>query len=159
LANAGSVDAFIVTTEDGFSPLGAAREFLSDDLGIPQEEIARRADWNRFENERVTLIAPHSRRPDSCLKGVILAPGETSKCYEKLAKAGGALPYRDFYYNVTHEAIAYASRMWGARRLGISHLSASGSFHEAIANCQAEALAHFGDQALLPVVETFLFVG
>jgi len=57
MATKGEVDAFIVSTEDGFSPLGAAKGFLAADLGIPNNEITELADRNRFHNPRVTLVA------------------------------------------------------------------------------------------------------
>ena len=68
-------------------------------------------------------------------------------------------PYRDFYYNVTYESIALACGRWGARRLAISHLSGSGAFHEDIATCNAEALAHYCDATPTSVIESFMFVG
>jgi hypothetical protein len=153
------VDAFVVSTEDGFSPLGAARGFFASDLGIPGDEIMRLARWNRSQNPRVTLIALASRRPESLLRGVILAPGETSKCYAQFATPRYGQPSRDFYYNVTYESIAHANRRWGARRLGITHLSGSGNFHEDIATCNAEALAHFCDESATPALASFAFVG
>ena len=61
LARAGRVDAFIVSTEDGFSPLGQNCSFLSSDLDISENEIRRLANWNRFDNPRVTLVALKSR--------------------------------------------------------------------------------------------------
>lgn len=158
LAREGQVDAYIVATEDGFSPLGANRRYLSADLGIPEEEIKRLADWNRFANPRTTLVALRSRRNGSSMRGVILAPSETSECYKHFATPVYGRPYRDFYYNVTHEAIAYASENWKARRLAMSHLSGSGKFHEDIATCNAEALAHYCD-AHANAIESFAFVG
>lgn len=159
LARAGRVDAFIVATEDGFSPLGSNLSFLSSDLGIPEQEIKRLADWNRFKNPRVSLVALQSRRGGkSHLRGVILAASETSASYEHFATPRFGRPYRDFYYNVTYEAIAYASKTWGAQHLALSHLSGSGSFHEDIATCNAEALAHYCDANPLADVKSFMFV-
>jgi hypothetical protein len=159
LARSGQVDCFIVSTEHGFSPLGAASEFFAEDLGIPEHEIKRLADWNRFENDRVTLLALKSRRPDSALRGVILAPAQTSKCYHLLTRTGLLRPYRDFYYNVSYEGIAHACRQWGAAKLGMSHLSGANEFHEDIATCNAEALAHFCDEPATPAPHSFAFVG
>jgi hypothetical protein len=158
LARAGDLDAYIVATEDGFSPLGANLSFLSADLGIPVQEIKHYADWNRFHNSRVTLVAMPSRRSSSYLRGVILAASETSECYQRFTIPLYDRPYRDFYYNVTYEAIACASERWGARRLAISHLSGSGRFHEDIATCNAEALAHYCD-AHASAIDSLVFVG
>lgn len=160
LARTGRVDAFIVSTEDGFSPLGQNRAFLSSDLDIPENEIQRLANWNRFENPRVSLVALRSRRPDSLLRGVVLAPSETSSCYKPQSSNHRYRgPNRSFYYNVTYEAIAFVSGHWGARRLSLSHLSGSGSFHEDIATCNAEALAHYCDSTTSVKVESLMFVG
>jgi hypothetical protein len=160
LARTGRIDAFIVSTEDGFSPLGQNRSFLSADLDIPENEIQRLANWNRFENQRVTLVALRSRRAGSLLRGVVLAPSETSICYKPYSHSHRyRVPNRDFYYNVTYEAIAFVSSNWGASRLSLSHLSGSGSFHEDIATCNAEALAHYCDAKPSGKVESFMFVG
>ena len=160
IAEADKVDAFIVATEDGFSPLGAACDFFADDLGITVDEIQRLANWNRFENERVTLVALKSRKEGGRLRGIILAPCENSECYKKFAAFTHGAPARDFYYNVTYEAIAYAAEEWKARKLGISHLSGSQSFHQDIATCNAEALAHFCDPAVgRAALDSFAFVG
>jgi len=160
LASGSEVDSFIVATECGFSPLGKALPFFAADLGIPEGEITHLADWNRTENNRVTLIALASRRDGGQLRGVILAPCETSECYKQFATPIHGRAYRDFFYNVTYEAIAYACKTWKARKLGISHLSASGGFHEDIATCNAEALAHFCDEATdAAALDSFAFVG
>lgn len=159
LAERGEADACIVSTEDGFSPLGRSRDFFASDLGIPVAEIKRLADWNRFENERITLVALSSRRNGSLLRGVLLAPGEAARCYERFAIPTYGRPHRDFYYNVSYEAIAYACQEWGARKLAISHLSGSGSYHEDIATCHAEALAHYCDDHPEAVPDSFTFCG
>ena len=70
LAHAGRVDTFILATEDGFSPLGGYCSFFSADLGIPEREISKLADWNRFQNPKVSLVALRSRRPGSLLRGL-----------------------------------------------------------------------------------------
>jgi hypothetical protein len=131
---------------------------LTEDLGVPFEEIKRLANWNRSDNPHVSLVALASRRRESCLRGVILAACETSECYTKFATALYGRPYRDFYYNVTYEAISYSVAQWGARRLAISHLSASGRFHHDIAMCNAEALAHYCDSHS-KVIDSFMFLG
>jgi hypothetical protein len=158
LARQGKADVYIVATEDGLSPLGANLRFLSADLDVPIKEIKRHADWNRFENPKVTLVAIASRRKGSCLRGVILAASETSECYKRFAIPAYGRPFRDFYYNVTYEAVAYASEKWDARHLAISHLSGSGRFHEDIATCNGEALAHYCDTRPM-VIDSFSFVG
>ena len=158
LARSGRVDAFIVATEEGFSPLGSNISFLSSDLDIPKQEIKHLADWNRFKNPRVSLIALQSRRSGSHLLGVILAASETSASYARFATPRYGRPHRDFYYNVTYEAIAYASKTWGAQHLALSHLSGSGSFHEDIATCNAEALAHYCDANPSADIKSFMFV-
>ena len=159
LAAAGGVDTYIVATEDGFSPLGADRTFISHDLGIPESEISRLADWNRFKNPRVSLVALRSRKSHSLLRGVVLAASESSECYKRFAVPLYGRPFRDFYYNVTYEAIAFASGNWGAHHLALSHLSGSGNFHEDIATCNAEALAHYCDATPSAEVLSFMFVG
>lgn len=151
------IDAYIVSTEYGFSPLGSNLKFLSLEIGVPENEIQNIANWNRFKNPRVSLIAIKSRRIDSTLRGIILAASESSESYKRFAMPYYGRPYRDFYYNVTYEAIAYVSQQWGARRLAISHLSACNCFHEDIATCNAEALAHYCDLTV-NAIETLIFL-
>ncbi len=91
LSERGEIDSCIVSTEEGFSPLGASLNFFSNDLGIPAEEIQHLANWNRFDNERVTFVALGSRRNNGILRGIILAPGETE-------------PVRNFVCEAYHEA-------------------------------------------------------
>jgi hypothetical protein len=158
LAERDECDACIVSTEEGFSPLGASRDFFERDLGISYEkEIKPLANWNRSDNERVTLVALPSRRPGSLLRGILLAPGSNTRSYEPFAHSYDPLPNRDFYYNVSYEAIAFACREWGARKLAISHLSSSGQYHEDIATCHMEALGHFCDGEPEHAPESFMF--
>lgn len=152
------VDVAIMSSEHGFSPLGMASEYLSEGLDVPTEEIKRLADWNRFDNERVTLVAIRSRREDSSLKGLILAPGDTSRCYSAFATPLYGRPHRDFYYNVTHEAVAHAATGWDARKVGITHLSACHRFHSDVATCNAEAASQFGGDGVRGI-ESLVFFG
>lgn len=158
MAENSQLDAYIVSTEEGFSPLGSNCSFLSHDLGIPETEIRNLARWNRFKNPRVSLIAMQSRRTESLLRGVVLAASGSSVCYEQYAIHRYGRPYRDFYYNVTYESIAHVCEQWGARRLGISHLSGVGAFHEDIAICNVEALAHYCNSTPLANVESLTFL-
>lgn len=160
LARRGDADVAIVSTEEGFSPLGRSSDFFENDLGISYEdEIKPLANWNRFDNERITLIALPSRRPESLLRGIILAPGSNTHSYSPFVRSYDPRPNRDFYYNVSYEAIAYACRQWDARKVTISHLSSSGCYHEDIATCHAEALAHFCDVEPESAPESFVFFG
>jgi len=157
VASEAKFDAYIVSSEDGFSPLGSNRSFLAAELCVPEGEISKLAAWNRFKNLRVTLVVLPSRRECSCLRGVILAPSQTSACYPPFAVHPTGRPYRDFYYNVTYEAIAYASRSWGAHHIAMSQLSGCINFHEDIATCNAEALAHYCDSSANDI-ESFTFI-
>lgn len=159
LVSKGMIDAYIASTEDGFSPLGSNRCFLAADLGVPEAEISRLADWNRFVNPRVSLVAIRSRRNDSGLRGIILAASESSESYKRFAVPRYGRPFRDFYYNVPYEAIAFACGNWGAQNIALSHLSGCGTFHKDIAICNAEALAHYFDATPSAMVKSFMFVG
>lgn len=160
LAQRGEADVAIVSTEEGFSPLGASRDFFEHDLGISYEnEIKPLANWSRFDNQRVTLVALASRRPGSLLRGIILVPGSNTRSYQPFARSYDPRPNRDFYYNASYEAIAFACREWGARKLAISHLSSCGQYHGDIATCHAEALAHFCDGEPDHAPDSFAFCG
>ncbi len=155
LARASQADAAIVSTENGFSPLGQSREFFVSDLGVSEDLILKAAHWNRFENPRVTLVGLPSVRAGSLLRGAILAPGSNCLSYRPyFAKR----PNRDYYYNVAYEAIYLACVEWGARKLAITHLSGCG-YHEDMATCTGEALAHFCDAHPADAPESLVFCG
>ena len=159
LSALGELDAFLVATEDGFSPLGASRADLCEELGLQERELIDLARWNHRANPDVTLVALRSRRRDGRLRGVVLAPCESSRCYERFARHGHGRPFRDFFYNVTYEALAVLCGEWGARRPALSHLSSSGASHEDIATCHAEALVHFCAEQPERAPEALGFVG
>lgn len=161
LLEAHNTDVVLIEPEDGFSQLGTARTFLTKDLGLEDRNlvkwalggmksdfkpsIASLADWSRGTDPDVTLIAIPSNRKDSKLKGLILVPYADSRCYKQYAQGEYARPYRDFFYNVTYEALYYASNIWQAKRPAIAHLSRekySGRYKQDITTCQIEASMH-----------------
>lgn len=161
----GDIDFLILATENGFSPLGRALYLVSGELKIPSAEIVKLADWNRFENNAVSNVCLKTKNESSKLKGAVLAACGSSSCYHQLQRKYYGHdddrlfePNRDFYYNVSYEAIYYAAMECGAKKIGITHLSASGKYHYDIATCTAEALAHFHDE-YPDKIDTFSFVG
>ncbi len=160
LAERGEADAVITSTEEGFSPLGLSREFFERDLGISyDEEIRPLARWNQDKNEAVSLVALKSKNSHGVLHGVLLAPGENCRSYTPFSSPYGRKPHRDYYYNVSFEAIAFLCKEWGARKIAISHLSASGRFHEDMATCHVEALIHFCNEHPDFAPKSFTFCG
>jgi hypothetical protein len=160
LAERGEADVAIVSPEDGFSPLGASRDFFERDLSVSYGEVIRPlAEWNLHENPKVSLVAIDSRNPSGHLKGIILAPGNNALSYDRFNRSSSKLPNRSYYYNVTHEAISHASQIWGARKIAISHLCSTGTFHEDMATCHAEALAHFCKSTPTLAPESLIFCG
>lgn len=161
LLEAHNTDVLLIEPEDGFSQLGTARTFLTHDLGLEDRNlvkwalggmksdfkpsIASLADWSRSTDPDVTLIAIPSNRKDSKLKGLILVPYADSRCYKQYAQGEYARPYRDFFYNVTYEALYYACNIWQAKRPAIAHLSREkygGRYKQDITTCQIEASMH-----------------
>jgi len=165
LVSSNQVDTLIIEPEDGFSLLGGTREYLSDELGLEQRELAlwcldgmrpdfkpsisSMAEWLRSTDPDVTILGIPSKKNGSLLKGLVLVPYEASKCYQRFAQSRYNKPYRDFFYNVTYEALYYAYHVLGARSFAISHLSAmkygSGGYRWDIACSQADAVMHFCD--------------
>ena len=162
LAEHGLVDCFIVDAEDGFSQLGKMREFASLDLGISQRNLfshamdgfpghlernlASLADWVRYREPEITLVAIPSAVHGSHLKGLILSPYDGSKSYLRFAEGEYARPHRDFIYNVTYESIAYAYFVWDAKNIGLTHFSRNKFkhlYHPDLTTCQVEAIMHF----------------
>jgi hypothetical protein len=122
-----------------------------------EKNISSIADWNRSRNE-VTLVAIPSARSDGFLKGLVLAAYEGCVSYRKFVPAMRyGRPYRDFMYNVTYESIAFAYHAWGARKIGVTHLSCAASgYRRDITTCQIEAMIHFCNEH--DEVESFTFV-
>jgi len=161
LAESRPAEAFICSTEQGFSPLGVEHSFLCEALDVPWDDIYSLADWNRFENEQVSLVIIPSRRLDSVLKGLILAASERSRCYMRFAEPDRGRVHRDFFYNVTYEAIAFAHQRWNANRLAVSHLTGCVGKPrdvEALA-CNLEALAHYCDENPDAKIDHFSYAG
>ena len=122
---------------------------------LAAEDAAKKAMDHGMRSISVFVNGPGSGR-ESALRA--FAASETSESYKRFATPTFGRPHRDFYYNVTYEAVAYASGTWDARGLAISHLSRCGRFHEDIATCNAEALAHYCDQHPA-ALDSFTFVG
>jgi hypothetical protein len=156
LALSGLADVGIFSPEDGYSPLGAARNFLEDDLGVSLDYELSKICWKSID---VTLLAIPSRRKSSALKGIIFAPGSNCDCYKKFVTSTYSKPSKDFYYNVTYEAISHACNEWGAKAIAISHLCGSNKFHQDMANCHVEAFAHFYYEHPTKAPDSFLFCG
>ncbi len=169
------VDVVIADTEDGFSQLGQMRQFLAADLGLDEMNVAKwaldgfpeklernissLADWNRSRSPEVTLVAIPSENRDGHLKGLLLSPYDGSECYKHFSGPDYCLTHRDFMYNVTYEAISIAYRAWGAKRIGLTHLSRSkyqGMYRRDVTTCQVEAIAHFCGEH--QGIESFTFI-
>ena len=162
----GRVDSLLIEPEDGFSALGGTRDYLSDELGLKQRNLAKwvidgmtpdfepnissLADWARFTDPDVTLVGIPSQKQNSRLKGLVLMPYEGSRSYMQFSQPRYNKPYRDFFYNVTYEAMLYAYISLGARNLAISHLSCTKYLLEGyrmdITRSQIDAIIHFCNQ-------------
>lgn len=158
LARHRAVDTYIASQELGYSPLGFNSDFLCSDLGMSKSELYGFAHDSIFKSD-VALICIPSRRKKSTLRGLILVTAGGGQAYRSVGPHVPYGPNRDFYYSVTYEAIAYASQVWAARRLALSHFSPSGQFHIDIATCNAEALAHFCDATPECEIEQLTFLG
>jgi hypothetical protein len=114
------LDGVVFASEWGYAPLNSGDiPFLTEDLGLEEETIIRCADWNRYHNPRITLVAIRPKRSESKLKGIILAPGTNAECFMKRASPNGR---RLFYQHVTYEALRYLAHELGCRRIGITDL-------------------------------------
>lgn len=171
------IDCVIVESEDGFSQLGMMRSFVSSDLGLTERDLVKHvfdgfpddfeknisslADWNRFRNPNVTLVAIPSERDNSFLKGLILVPHDSSACYKQFAgwNYGTPRPYRDFFYNITYEAISHAYHKWGCKNILVTHFSSRkcrSIYHPDLTTCQLEAMVHFCKDH--PNIKSFTFL-
>lgn len=159
LIDRGHVDTLLSTAEGGL--VGPApTSLLSSELGVSEAELYRWA--NKISEDReIQIVALRSRLTSSRLNGVLLIPFSRAESYRHLVKPEHrGTPYRDFFYNVTYEAIAYASQHWDASRLALNHLYACNKpFHVDVALCQCEALIHKVDESPSTVVRSLCFLG
>ena len=160
LVESGEVDAAIMASELGFSPLGQEETYLCRELHLDSQEFRGIAGWSQ-NDEMPTLVAaaaPTGTAAGGRFKGLVLAPGENSASYARFAMPRYGEPHRDFYYNVAYESLLLAATRFGARRIALSHLSATNRFDSTIATCMVEAAAHLrnagGSQ-----LETLVFFG
>jgi hypothetical protein len=152
-----SIDTLITSAEGGLGPLPVG--FLCNELAVSRSEIIRWA--NEISSlSTVTMVALRSRKPGGKLRGAILVPFGTADCCKALvAPENRGLPWRDLYYNVTFESIAYACKSWGSAKFVTHHLSGCGqAYHPHIPGCQVEALAHFAKQEHADKVQSFRFL-
>lgn len=143
----GEIDSVLVGCETGFSEFGFHAAELASRLELDANFVLQQAEWNCNENERVSLLS-FSRPGHSNLRSLVLLPyggaepGRGCKSYQRFWRE---LPSRDFYYNVAHEAFRVTFGERGARRLWMMNPAAPWSFHQDIATCVCEALAHWCD--------------
>ena len=144
------IDGVLVGCETGFSEFGYFNEFLAESFGVDYGFMRQQAEWNRHENERVSLLG-FSNPPtttNSNLRALALLPyggsqpGRGCLSYRRFESR---LPSRDFYYNVAYAAFEMVCGRFGAKRLWVMNPAAPWSFHEDIATCVCEALAHWCD--------------
>ena len=168
------IDCIVVECEDGFSQLGGMRSLISKDLGFNErnlikyaldgfpidlkKNISSIADWCR-SNKEVTLAAMESNLKNSQLKGILICPYDDAQCYKKFSALEYPIPYRDFMYNVTYEAISHAYKKWNVKNIGITHFSRSKmsrDFNSDTTICQLESAIHFSNEH--KGIESFIFL-
>ena len=161
-----NVDCLIADSEDGFSQLGSAREFLSEDLGYPdtsllryiveeypdrlEPSIGQLAGWCRSRSPEITLVVIPSRRLNSKLKGLILSPYDGANSYLQFANGEHARPHRDFFYSVTWGALYQAVYRLGSRSPALMHMSRVRTWRNEYkweaTFCQVEAGLNFSEE-------------
>ena len=168
------IDCIVTECEDGFSQLGWMRSVISGDLGLNERSLVRYvldgcpkdlknnisslADWCR-SNKDVTIVAIPSNLVTSQLKGIILCPYDAAESYKKFSVLEFRKPYRDFMYNITYEALLYATNKWNIKNVGITHFSRSkmgGNFKSDTTTCQLEAILHYCNE--YPGLESVAFL-
>ena len=146
----GEIDGVLVGCETGFSEFGFFNNFFADSFRVDYRFMRQLAEWNRFENPQVSLLgfsnpetAEHSK-----LRALALLPYGGDKpergCLSYRPFASDR-PSRDFHYNVAYAAFEMVGGRFGAKQLWVMNPAAPWSFHEDIATCFCEALAHWCD--------------
>ena len=152
------IDVHISSSEDGFSPLGANRDFLKRDLGISDDDW-RELIHNKLFESKITVLGIPTRRKDSQLRGLILTTAGNISLDDYDGHNGLGWHDQDVQYHLTHQAISYAIKELKAEKIAISHLTASGGFNHRIAGYQLSALADVCDDESDCSLKIFLFTG
>ena len=158
MLNEGLIDSLVITSEGGFSILGSTHQVLLSALDMQKSQLLRISTWSERVSKNPSVVVIPNTSGKGSLKALALVTGERSLAYEQLRNPDPRKPYRDFYYNLTYETIDALVKNCGAQRIGMTHMSGGGCFHEDIATCNAEALAHYCDQ-FPGTVDSFSFVG
>ena len=154
----GEVDAFISSSEDGFSPLGLNRDFLKEDLGISSSEWSQIAHHEVFES-KVAIIGVPSQRDNSQLRGLVLTTPGNRSLEDYSGHNGRGWESHDVTYHLTYQAISYAVRELHAKKIAISHLTGSGGFNHRTAADHLAALADVCDDEAACALSYFAFTG
>ena len=160
LVDAERADVAILSTEEGFSPLGASRGLIERELGVSYErEIKPAAHRAQNTTSPITLVAITSQNQESRLRGVLLIPGEGALCFDSHTRPVGGISQYEYYYRVTREAVRYALFAWKSRRFAVTHLSRSSRFHGEIAKAQVNALWDLCEHDSKSVPDSLIFCG
>jgi hypothetical protein len=101
------IDAVIVGCETGFSEFGYHAGDLAGRLGVDVQFMRKQAEWNRFDNDRISILS-FSGPEGANLRSLVLLPyggaepGWGCRSYRPFE---GDFPNCDFYYNMAHEAL------------------------------------------------------
>jgi len=156
-----SYDALILSCEGKETDVGMFRDGVAEELGVSSEIVTRWSERLHSEFETVSIVCLKSRRPESNLKGIVLAPGECSIAFQRLRRPSQHSPYRDFYYSVAYEAIYFVAHELNAKQIGLAHWSSNCQLHSNMGACIAEALGHYVDTLPRDTagITRFAFVG
>ena len=150
----GNIDGLVVEALWGFNDLGGYGRIIAELLGLSEERILD-ACFENQKQENPTLLCIESVVDGSPLKGAVLVPVQSDHCYRRWAEPFYGRPYRDFYYNVSYEALKFLADL-GCTNLGIAGITGSMSYYgdSDVANCVAEAIVHcaINNQQLARVV-------
>lgn len=137
------IDGLIIEGLWGFNDLGAHfGSEIVDLLGVSEVMIRNICYEIIQKNQQITVIALHSTNHTSPLKSVAFVPTEAFSCCERFRDTKYGLPCKDFYYNITYEALELLIKN-GCSRVAIANITGYTYYHKNIGNCVAEAITHF----------------
>jgi TPR repeat protein len=142
LSNLG-VDGLIIEGLWGFNDLGGyLGSEISALLGVSESTICKMCYEQIQKSQQITVVALRSSNSASKLKSVAFVPTEAFDCCEIFRDTKYGLPCKDFYYNITYEALDLLM-VHGCSSVAIANLTGYTYYHKNIGNCVAEAIAHF----------------
>jgi hypothetical protein len=151
------IDALVIETNSGFNDLGLYTKNIAKEMNIDKDIIRGFGDSLLKEKQPIIHIFP-TQSSTPTLRAVAMISNPNCDSYKPFRSSTGR-PSKDFFYNITYEALAALIDM-GNANIGIAGLTGSLQFVEdsQYKNAVAEAICHVAyDNPSLKTIQILSF--